>query len=95
MRPVTTLDQFRNSGKSRSIRPYGEPVPTLEQTVYEVAKDALRQQEHTLTELRARTGMLLTASSLTTSRFGGLLASSSLPPSDCWSRSVYCRLAWW
>lgn len=45
-------------------------MPTLEQTVYDVAKDALRQQEHALTELRARTGMLLTASSLTASFLG-------------------------
>jgi hypothetical protein len=42
----------------------------LEGTAYELALRALAQQEHALTELRARTGTLLTASSLIASFLG-------------------------
>jgi hypothetical protein len=45
-------------------------VSTLEQTVYDIAIRALRQQEEAITELRSRTGTLLTASSLIASFLG-------------------------
>jgi hypothetical protein len=45
-------------------------VATLEQTAYEIAVRTLAQQENAVNELRARTGTLLTASSLTASFFG-------------------------
>lgn len=45
-------------------------MPTLEQTVYDIAVRALDQQEQTLNELRSRTATLLTASSLIASFLG-------------------------
>jgi hypothetical protein len=45
-------------------------VATLEQTTYELAVRALAQQEQALTEIRSRTGTLLTASSLIASFLG-------------------------
>jgi hypothetical protein len=45
-------------------------VGTLEQTAYELAVRALAQQEQSLTEIRARTGTLLAASSLIASFLG-------------------------
>jgi hypothetical protein len=45
-------------------------VASLEQTTYELALRALAQQEHALTEIRSRTGTLLTASSLIASFLG-------------------------
>jgi hypothetical protein len=45
-------------------------VATLERTSYDLALRALGQQEQALTELRARTGTLLTASSLIASFLG-------------------------
>jgi hypothetical protein len=45
-------------------------VATLEQTTYELALRALAQQEQALTEIRSRTGTLLTASSLIASFLG-------------------------
>jgi hypothetical protein len=44
---------------------------TLEQLAYETSAQSLRKQESTLTELRARTGTLLTAASLVASFLGG------------------------
>jgi hypothetical protein len=53
------------------LPPYrGFSVASLEQTTYELALRALAQQEHALTEIRARTGTLLTASSLIASFLG-------------------------
>jgi hypothetical protein len=46
-------------------------VATLEQTMHETAVRALAQQEAALEALRARTGTLLTASSLVASFLGG------------------------
>jgi hypothetical protein len=46
-------------------------MATLEQEVHRIAAQALSQQEETLTELRARTGTLLTAASLVASFLGG------------------------
>jgi hypothetical protein len=46
-------------------------VPSLEQTMHETAVRALAQQEAALEALRARTGTLLTASSLVASFLGG------------------------
>lgn len=43
----------------------------LEQEVHRIAAQALSQQEQALTELRARTGTLLTAASLIASFLGG------------------------
>jgi len=43
----------------------------LEQEVHRIAIQALGQQEHALTELRTRTGTLLTAASLIASFLGG------------------------
>jgi len=43
----------------------------LEQEAHRIAAQALSQQEETLTELRARTGTLLTAASLVASFLGG------------------------
>jgi hypothetical protein len=43
----------------------------LEQEIHRIAAQALSQQEETLTELRARTGTLLTAASLIASFLGG------------------------
>jgi hypothetical protein len=45
-------------------------VTSLEQAAYELALRALAQQEQSLTEIRARTGTLLTASSLIASFLG-------------------------
>lgn len=45
-------------------------MATLEQTTYELAIRALAQQEQALTEIRSRTGTLLTASSLIASFLG-------------------------
>lgn len=45
-------------------------MATLEQTTYELAVRALAQQEQALTEIRSRTGTLLTASSLIASFLG-------------------------
>jgi len=45
-------------------------MASLEQAAYEIAVRALGQQEQALTELRARTGTLLTASSLIASFLG-------------------------
>jgi len=42
----------------------------LEQLAYELARDALAQQDKTLDELRARTGTLLAAASLVASFLG-------------------------
>lgn len=64
------MNQFRNTCKTGYFSVYGEVVPTLEQTVYEIAIRALGQQEQTLNDLRARTGTLLTASSLVASFLG-------------------------
>jgi hypothetical protein len=47
-------------------------VASLEQTAYEIAVRTLAQQENAVNELRARTGTLLTASSLVASFLGGL-----------------------
>jgi len=52
-------------------------VPTLEQTVYDIAVRALGQQEQTLNELRARTATLLTASSLIASFLGAQAVARS------------------
>jgi hypothetical protein len=46
-------------------------VPSFEQTLHETAVRALAQQESALEALRARTGILLTASSLVASFLGG------------------------
>jgi hypothetical protein len=46
-------------------------VAKLEQEAHRIAAQALRQQEQALTELRARTGTLLTAASLIASFLGG------------------------
>jgi hypothetical protein len=46
-------------------------VAKLEQEAHRIAAKALEQQEQALTELRARTGTLLTASSLIASFLGG------------------------
>jgi hypothetical protein len=45
-------------------------MPSLEERTYELAKRALEQQEGALTELRQRTGTLLTAASITASFLG-------------------------
>lgn len=51
----------------------------LEQEAHRIAAQALNQQEQALTELRARTGTLLTAASLIASFLGGqALASDGL-----------------
>lgn len=52
-------------------------MPTLEQTVYDIAVRALGQQEQTLNELRARTATLLTASSLIASFLGAQAVARS------------------
>jgi hypothetical protein len=52
-------------------------MPTLEQTVYDIAIRALSQQEQTLNELRARTGVLLTASALIASFLGAQTVARS------------------
>jgi hypothetical protein len=54
-------------------------VGKLEQEAHRIAAQALSQQEQALTELRARTGTLLTAASLIASFLGGqALASNGL-----------------
>src|SRR4051812_12816097 len=45
-------------------------MPSLEERAYELAQHALVQQEGALTELRQRTGTLLTAASITASFLG-------------------------
>jgi hypothetical protein len=45
-------------------------VPTLEQLAYEIALRSLEKQEALLTELRARTGVLVAASSLAVAFLG-------------------------
>jgi hypothetical protein len=58
------------SGSDR-LPPYGfKAVASLEQATYELALRALAQPEQALTEIRARTGTLLTASSLIASFLG-------------------------
>ena len=48
----------------------------LEQEVHRLATNALEQQERVLTELRGRTGTLLTAASFVSSFLGGLALAS-------------------
>jgi len=47
-------------------------IATLEQATHQIAVRALGQQEQALTELRSRTGILLTAASLVASFLGAL-----------------------
>jgi hypothetical protein len=46
-------------------------MATLERAAHQIASRALSQQEQALTELRTRTGTLLTAASLIASFLGG------------------------
>jgi hypothetical protein len=52
-------------------------VPEVPRFAYELSLGALSQQESTLTELRARTGALLTASSIVASFLGAAAITAS------------------